>query len=106
MHFQSAPLDDAGIRSPSPRHEHRARLNDIAREAGVSLATVDRALHHRSGVSDRTLLRVQQAQQRLSTVHTRAPTGNRALLLCFLLPAGDNSSSPCCAASWRRSLPG
>ena len=42
----------------------RARLQEVAREAGVSLATVDRAVHRRPGVSDKTLRRVQQALRR------------------------------------------
>jgi LacI family transcriptional regulator len=90
VHLQSAPVDGASVRSALPTHEHRAPLNDVAREAGVSLATVDRALHRRPGVSDRTLQRVQQALQRLSIAYARTPTRSRTSLLCFLLPAGDN----------------
>lgn len=72
----------------------RARLSDIAREAGVSLATVDRALNRRPGVSPRTLLRVQDAMLRLAQhVDARSvpqPRGG-GWLICFLLPAGTNS---------------
>lgn len=75
-----------------PRPELRARLHDVAREAGVSLATVDRALNQRPGVSARTLLRVQEAVQRLALRETATapqPRGGR-WLLCFLLPSGEN----------------
>ncbi|MFG6413335.1 LacI family DNA-binding transcriptional regulator [Roseateles sp. DC23W] len=71
----------------------RARLHDVAREAGVSLATVDRALNHRPGVSPRTLQRVQEAVTRLTQRHhdpaMPLPRGG-GWLLCFLLPAGQN----------------
>jgi LacI family transcriptional regulator len=81
--------------SPAPLPDVRARLHDVAREAGVSLATVDRALNHRPGVSARTLLRVQLAVQRLTQlpddVSRVPPTRCGGWLLCFLLPAGENS---------------
>ncbi|HEY9348844.1 MAG TPA: helix-turn-helix domain-containing protein, partial [Inquilinus sp.] len=39
---------------------------DIAREAGVSLATVDRVLNGRDGVNAETASRVQAVVQRLN----------------------------------------
>jgi LacI family transcriptional regulator len=66
-------------------------MHEVARLAGVSLATVDRALNQRPGVSARTLQKVQQAVQTLAqrpAVESSPRTGAR--LLCFLLPAGDN----------------
>lgn len=75
--------------------EPKARLHDVAREAGVSLATVDRALNRRAGVSARTLLRVQEALQRLTErrdARMAAPQPHvGGWLLCFLLPAGPNA---------------
>jgi LacI family transcriptional regulator len=78
---------------PGAVPELKAKLNDVAREAGVSLATVDRALNRRPGVSPRTLLRVQEAVERL----TQRLDGQAApqqqgggWLLCFLLPTGPN----------------
>ena len=76
-----------------PRSDLRARLDDVAREAGVSLATVDRVLNQRPGVSARTLARVQEALHRLALQgHTGSAPQPRAgnWLLCFLLPAGQN----------------
>lgn len=67
-----------------------ARLHEIAQEAGVSLATVDRVVHRRPGVSEKTLMRVQQAVARLRESQARAWGEPREALLCFVLPAGDN----------------
>ncbi|MGO4287502.1 LacI family DNA-binding transcriptional regulator, partial [Bosea sp. TAB14] len=39
----------------------RTTLQDVASEAGVSLATVDRVMNGRSGVHARTVERVQAA---------------------------------------------
>ncbi len=43
----------------------RVSLQDVARTAGVSLATVDRVLHGRGGVRSRTVERVQAVVERL-----------------------------------------
>lgn len=78
--------------SADPRLQ--TRLHDIAREAGVSLATVDRALNQRPGISSRTLLRVQEAIARLKSIQgpaTALQAPSRSWLLCFLLPDGQDS---------------
>lgn len=70
------------------------RLQDVAREAGVSLATVDRVLNGRAGVRDRTVQKVQAVVQRLayrpdpSAARLARP---RPWRLAFLLPEGHNS---------------
>ena len=72
----------------------RVRLHDVAREAGVSLATVDRVLHGRTGVRARTAERVRDAVQRLAYKPDPAATRlarTRPWRLAFLLPAGSNS---------------
>lgn len=72
----------------------RATLNDVAREAGVSLATVDRVLNKRPGVHARTVNRVADAVARLgyrpdpSAARLARPKPHR---VCFVLPAGNNS---------------
>jgi LacI family transcriptional regulator len=72
----------------------RATLVDVAREAGVSLATVDRVLNKRPGVHARTVSRVADAVQRLSyrpdpaAARLARPHAHR---LCFVLPSGSNS---------------
>ena len=70
-----------------------ARMADIAREASVSSATVDRVLHHRPGVRAATRERVLKAAVELGYVPeteleiARAP---RPARLALLLPSGGN----------------
>ncbi|MCQ4162492.1 substrate-binding domain-containing protein [Roseomonas sp. GC11] len=72
----------------------RVTLEDVAREAGVSLATVDRVLNRRPGVRARTESRVQAAVQRLNYRPDPAAARlarNRFHRFLFLLPSGSNS---------------
>ena len=72
----------------------RANLQDVAREAGVSLATVDRVLHRRPGVHPLTVERVNEVVARIGfrpdPAAARLARGRR-YRLGFVLPAGDNS---------------
>ncbi|MGB1871351.1 MAG: LacI family DNA-binding transcriptional regulator [Candidatus Puniceispirillaceae bacterium] len=52
----------------------KARLEDIAKHAGVGLATVDRVLNERGGVSERTTARVLDSARQLGT-NRILPTG-------------------------------
>ena len=54
----------------------RTSLHDVARAAGVSLATVDRVLHGRGGVRAHTIEHVQAVVRRLGAVadHGEAAT--------------------------------
>jgi len=67
---------------------------DVAREAGVSPATVDRVLNGRTGVRSHTALRVSEAVQRLGyrpdPAAARLARG-RVVRLGVVLPAGTNS---------------
>ena len=45
----------------------QARILDVALEAGVGTATVDRVLNNRSGVSEKMLRRVKEAAQIVSS---------------------------------------
>lgn len=72
----------------------RSKLTDIAREAGVSTATVDRVLNKRGGVRDRTVELVMETAQRLNYVSegddrrlTLAPSAR----VDFLIPLGTNT---------------
>jgi LacI family transcriptional regulator len=73
----------------------RSTLLDIAREAGVSSATVDRVLNNRSGVRDRTREIVFDAARRLGYIGpgtSGAANGTgEPIRLDFLLPVGTNS---------------
>jgi LacI family transcriptional regulator len=72
----------------------RSTLTDIAREAGVSSATVDRVLNNRPGVRARTREVVTEVARRMGYIagngasETRSATG---LSFDFVLPAGTNS---------------
>ena len=68
-------------------------LKDIAREAGVSVATIDRVLHGRSGVRADTAARVREAIAR----HDFRPSlaaielaRGRPMRFVFVMPAGGN----------------
>lgn len=68
-------------------------VNDIARVAGVSLATVDRVLNGRPGVRKVTIDRVQSAITELGFVRDRAATNlarGRYYRLLFILPESQN----------------
>ncbi len=68
-------------------------VNDIARVAGVSLATVDRVLNARPGVRKVTVEKVQNAITELGYVRDTAAANlarRRVYNLVFVLPEADN----------------
>ena len=74
--------------------KRRATVHDVARAAGVSLATVDRVLNGRPGVRPQTAEKVAEAIRLLdfrrdlsASLLARA----RDLTLCFVLPKGGNA---------------
>jgi LacI family transcriptional regulator len=72
----------------------RATLIDVARAAGVSLATVDRVLNKRAGVRARTVGRVAEAVRALRYRADPAAARlarQRSHRVCFVLPSGSNS---------------
>jgi LacI family transcriptional regulator len=72
----------------------RVTLQDVAKAAGVSPATVDRVLNGRDGVRSRTRDVVLGTARRLGYISTPGEPveGNDApVLLVFLLPAGTNA---------------
>ena len=72
----------------------RASLHDVARLAGVSLATVDRVLHGRAGVRERTALRVNAVVEQLGYRPDPAAARlarKRSARLAVVLPSGTNS---------------
>jgi LacI family transcriptional regulator len=71
----------------------RPTVNDIAREAGVSLATVDRVLNARPGVRDKTIEAVNAAIRRLGYVRDVAAANlarGRIYRIAFVLPDTDS----------------
>jgi LacI family transcriptional regulator len=71
----------------------RPTVNDIAREAGVSLATVDRVLNARPGVRAKTIQAVHEAIARIGYVRDVAAANlarQRDYRLAFVLPDTDS----------------
>jgi LacI family transcriptional regulator len=72
----------------------RARLEDVARVAGVSVATVDRVVNRREGVREKTIARVEAAVAKLGYRADPAAARlarNRSFRFVFILPTGANS---------------
>lgn len=72
----------------------RPTVYDIAQEAGVSLATVDRVLNRRPGVRRTTIERVESAVARLGYQRDLAAANlakGRVYPLVFVLPEGPNA---------------
>jgi LacI family transcriptional regulator len=80
--------------SAETNHGGRATLEDVARAAGVSLATVDRVVNRRPGVRDKTIARVEAAVIKLGYRADPAATRlarNQSFRFAFILPTGANS---------------
>jgi len=72
----------------------RPTVHDVARDAGVSLATVDRVLNGRAGVRHQTLLRVEAAIARLGFVRDVTAANlakGRTYRFVFVIPEGANT---------------
>jgi len=71
----------------------RPTTNDIAREAGVSLATIDRVLNERPGVRQKTITKVNQAIEKLGYVRDLSAANlarQRHYKILFVLPEHDS----------------
>jgi LacI family transcriptional regulator len=69
-------------------------IQDVARTAGVSVATVDRVLNRRPGVRQVTVNRVEGAIRELNYQPDRIAARlarSREYRFCFVLPTGNNS---------------
>ncbi|MEM1346092.1 MAG: LacI family DNA-binding transcriptional regulator [Pseudomonadota bacterium] len=69
-------------------------VHDIAREAGVSLATVDRVLNARPGVRQITVDKVRAAIEALGYIRDTSAANlarNRAYRFCYVLPEGPSA---------------
>ncbi|ACT60365.1 LacI family DNA-binding transcriptional regulator [Hirschia baltica] len=69
----------------------RTTISQIAVESGVSVATVDRVLNHRPGVSQRTHDTVMKIAQRLGYFGPVSGVGSARVKMDFILPKGANS---------------
>ena len=72
----------------------KATIEDVAEEAGVSVATVDRVLNGRAAVRPQTAERVEKAIRRLNYQPDRLAARlarAREYRFCFILPEGSNA---------------
>jgi len=72
----------------------KATIEDVARQAGVSVATVDRVLNARAAVRPTTVQRVQSAIRQLNYQPDRLAARlarAREYHFCFVVPEGSNS---------------
>src|SRR6478609_5408736 len=72
----------------------RATLEDVARAAGVSRATVDRVVNRRDGVRAKTVARVEAAVAKLgyrADVAAARLARGQSFRFAFVLPTGSNS---------------
>ena len=69
----------------------RITVLDIAREAGVSTATVDRVLNRRDGVTERTRTRVLNTANKLGYLDEAPAREPAAVQIDIVLPGGTNS---------------
>lgn len=74
----------------------RARIKDIAHLAGVSIGTVDRVLHNRGEVSEKTRQKISRILKETNyspNIVAKALKSKKSYHLVFLLPEGDENSS-------------
>ena len=84
-------------------------VHDIARKAGVSLATVDRVLNARPGVRGETVARVQRAVDDLGYVRDINAANlarQRHYRFVFILPEGDTQFLDALEAAVKQAAPG
>lgn len=78
------------MKNSNNNHEGTAGVKEIARLANVSLATVDRVLHNRTGVSEATRVRIQKIIQRLNytpNILARRLASGKVYRFAALIPA-------------------
>lgn len=88
--------------------KRRATVHDVARAAGVSLATVDRVLNGRPGVRAATAEKVEEAIARIGftrDLNASLMARARDLRLVFFIPDGTNEFMESLAASVLRRAP-
>lgn len=73
---------------------NRVTAHDVAKTAGVSVATVDRVLNERKGVSQNTIAKVNNAMKELNFVRNQAAADlarGKSYRFVFVVPAGETS---------------
>ena len=77
---------------------HRFLVKDIAYQAGLSTATVDRVLHSREGVRAQTRLRIDAAIRELERQEANLARGGRTFMIDVVMEAPDRFSNAVRAA--------
>ena len=77
---------------------HRYLIKDIAFQAGLSTATVDRVLNRRSGVRGQTAARVESALRELERQEGNLARGGRTLVIDVVMEAPERFTSEVRAA--------
>ena len=72
---------------------HPHRMREIAQQAGLSLATVDRVLNHRAGVRPSTVAEVRQAILDLDRQRSQLRLGGRTFVLDLVMQAPERFSA-------------
>src|SRR6478752_446720 len=81
------------------------RVREIALQAGLSEATVDRVLHGRDGVRESTVAEVQQAIMDLTRQRSQPRSGGRRLTIDVVIDSPDRFSAEVRSAM-EQELPG
>ena len=78
---------------PITRARRPHRVSDIATQAGLSRATVDRVLHRRAGVRDATVAQVEQAIADLDRQRSQVRLSGRTFLVDLVMQTPDRFGS-------------